>query len=61
MKDNPYVAHQADGAERDPNTARELGEWWDLKKQREKKLRLLILGIVLPLIALAALLVALLL
>ena len=60
LKDNPYVAQQDGEAERDATIVRALGEWWSIKKQREKKLRLLIMGKVLPLIALAALLFALL-
>ncbi|AHM59112.1 hypothetical protein D770_04225 [Flammeovirgaceae bacterium 311] len=59
MKDNPYAAAGVDGnGERDPSITIELEEWRDAKRKREKKLRLLILGILIPLVALIALLTA---
>ena len=58
MKDNPYVATNHAKRETVPVNSPELQEWRDKKQKREKKLRIIIFGFLIPLVVLVALLTA---
>ena len=58
MKDNPYAATQYAKRENDPISSPELKEWRDKKQIREKKLRIIIYGILIPLVLVIAFLTA---
>jgi hypothetical protein len=58
MKDNPYAASQNAKGDRDPANAQELQDWRDKVKSRQKRLRIVIYGILIPLIVVIALLAA---
>ena len=58
MMGNPYSASQNAKGDRDPANVQELQDWRDKVKSRQKKLRRIIYGILIPLIFMIALLIA---
>lgn len=58
MKDNPYTANQNARGDQDPSIAQDIQNWRNKVKSRQKKLRIIIYGILLPLIVVIALLTA---
>ncbi|WP_224998487.1 hypothetical protein [Cesiribacter sp. SM1] len=58
MKDNPYTNVKDVDAGRDASVSKEAAQWRDSMRQKQKKLRILIFGLLLPAILLLATLAA---
>ena len=60
MKDNPYAGTQAAEAARTSDVIYELEAWREMRSKKEKRMRKLVFGIIIPLIMLLAMMASLL-